>query len=227
MSPSLSVPRPRGRATASQYPSSLRPDNPYSFSPALLKAAKLPVITTDKYIFFFGYEGDQPEVCFQQWFPAPFSGPKDKFIDSETKAAQIEMVDFPTSEHFMMYHKALLMNDTDTATTILSADHPSEAKKLGRQVQNFDQEVWNNHANEVVEAGNWYKFSDERNKDMKEILLSTKELVIVEASPDDRIWGVGFDAEHAEGKEEEWGENGLGKALMGVRERLRKGEGRR
>lgn len=48
----------------------------------------------------------------------------------------------------------------------------------------------------------------------------------MEASPSDRIWGVGFDAEHAEGREGEWGANKLGELLMRVRERLR-GEGNR
>lgn len=43
----------------------------------------------------------------------------------------------------------------------------------------------------------------------------------MEASPSDRIWGIGFDAEHAEGNEKDWGQNKLGKALMRVREKLR------
>ena len=44
----------------------------------------------------------------------------------------------------------------------------------------------------------------------------------MEASPDDKIWGIGFNSEDAEGREAEWGNDGLGKALMRVRERLRK-----
>jgi len=41
-------------------------------------------------------------------------------------------------------------------------------------------------------------------------------------SPDDRIWGIGFNSEEAEGKEAEWGDNRLGEALMKVRDRLKK-----
>lgn len=41
-----------------------------------------------------------------------------------------------------------------------------------------------------------------------------------QASPKDRIWGVGYDAEHAEANRADWGENLLGKALMRVRARL-------
>jgi len=56
---------------------------------------------------------------------------------------------------------------------------------------------------------------------LKEILLGTGSKVIVEASPSDRIWGIGFDAEYAEGREEEWGANKLGEALMRVRKKLK------
>jgi ribA/ribD-fused uncharacterized protein len=56
---------------------------------------------------------------------------------------------------------------------------------------------------------------------LKEILLNTGSKVIVEASPSDSIWGIGFDAEHTEGNEDRWCANKLGKALMRVRESLR------
>jgi ribA/ribD-fused uncharacterized protein len=55
---------------------------------------------------------------------------------------------------------------------------------------------------------------------MREVLLNTGTRILVEASPSDRIWGIGFDAENAEGNESEWGANKLGHALMKVRERL-------
>lgn len=217
-----SKPQPRGPSADPKHLSSLHPSNPYSFPPALWHAAKLPPKITDERVFFFGYEGNDPHVCFQQWFPATFAGLKGVFSgDTGEKAGEREMIEFATSEHFMMYHKALLMNDVSTAKRILEAEHPSEAKKLGREVQNFDQALWTKHADAVVEEGNWYKFSDERSKDLKEVLLSTGHKEIVEASPDDRIWGIGFDANEAEGNEDKWGNNGLGKALMKVRERLR------
>jgi predicted NAD-dependent protein-ADP-ribosyltransferase YbiA (DUF1768 family) len=47
----------------------------------------------------------------------------------------------------------------------------------------------------------------------------------VEASPDDKDLGIGFNSEDAEGRKAEWGNNGLGMALMRVRERLRKEKG--
>lgn len=127
----------------------------------------------------------------------------------------------------MMYHKALLMNDTDVAAKMLAAGnaHPSRAKALGREVRNFDLEVWKREADGVVEEGNLRKFG--QSEELKEILLGTGDRQLIEASPDDMIWGIGFDSDNAEGKESEWGNNGLGKALMKARERLRKGESER
>lgn len=120
-----------------------------------------------------------------------------------------------------MYHKALLMGDREVADKTLATEnaHPSRAKALGREVRNFDGEVWKGEADRVVEEANLRKF--EQNEELKGVLLGTGDRHLVEASPDDRIWGIGFDSEHAEGKESEWGDNRLGKALMSVRERLR------
>ena len=229
MSPALKV-TPRGPAASpphGPHPPASDPSNPYSFPPQLWAAGKLPPKITEKYVLFFGYEGPEPETCFQQWYPSPFTAPN-RSPGPERKRTG-EEVDFPTSEHYMMYHKALLMGDTGIAAQIVDMEknsHPSRAKMLGRQVKNFDQELWIKHADEVVEEGNWYKFS--RNGELGEVLLSTGGKEIVEASPDDKIWGIGFNSEDAEGREDEWGHNGLGRALMKVRERLRRErEGRR
>ena len=78
--------------------------------------------------------------------------------------------------------------------------------------------VWDGACDEIVEQGNYLKFS--QNPKLRDILLSTGGKVIVEASPSDSIWGLGFDAEHAEANEHKWGANKLGKALMRVRDRL-------
>lgn len=56
------------------------------------------------------------------------------------------------------------------------------------------------------------------------MLLETGDRLLVEASPYDKIWGVGYSAANAAANEGNWGENLLGKALMRVRDRLRSGE---
>lgn len=112
-----------------------------------------------------------------------------------------------------MYHKAVLMDDAATVAKILAPEHahPFHAKRLGREVRGFDQERWTAHAQQIVEAGNYVKFGDERNRDLRAALLhGTGDRVIVEASPDDRVWGVGFDPDEAEAREAEWGVMGWG-----------------
>jgi len=112
------------------------------------------------------------------------------------------------------------MGDTSVAEKIRQASTPAEAKALGREVSNFNQETWDANCDQVVEAGNYLKFS--QNEECKRALLGTGEREIVEASPNDKIWGVGFNAEEALGRESEWGMNKLGRALERVRARLRK-----
>ena len=89
--------------------------------------------------------------------------------------------ELPTAEHFMMYHKALLMGDQDVASQLLEEQNalPSKAKALGRKVKNFDEELWKAEADRVVKEGNLAKFS--QNPKLKEILLGTGDLTLVEA----------------------------------------------
>jgi ribA/ribD-fused uncharacterized protein len=87
-------------------------------------------------------------------------------------------------------------------------------------VRNFDQELLERHCDAIVERGNFLKFS--QNERLKETLLGTGYRAIVETSPNDRFWGIGYDTESAEGSTENWDKNGLGEALMGVQEMLRK-----
>jgi ribA/ribD-fused uncharacterized protein len=87
-------------------------------------------------------------------------------------------------------------------------------------VKNFEQQEWEERCDGIVEEGNYVKFSqDER---LKGVLLGTGSREIVETSPNDRFWGIGFDTESAEANVQNWGEDRLGKALMRVRERPRK-----
>ncbi len=177
------------------------------------RAADLPPLITDKYVFFFGYEGSEPEVCFQQWYPSPFSDP-----DSADPQSG-DPLQFHTSEQYMMYMKAVLMDDEGAAEKILAAPGPGEAKALGRAVKSFDQEIWDANCDALVERGNFLKFSQD--KRLKGILLGTGDRELVEASPNDKVWGIGFASESALENKDHWGQNKLGKALMRVRDQLR------
>ncbi|KAK5126016.1 hypothetical protein LTR85_011371 [Meristemomyces frigidus] len=185
-----------------------------SLPPELEYAQSLPPKVTDKYVFFFGFEGPEPECCLQQWYPSVFTEKK-----SEGGKEEEESLEFHTAEQYMMYHKALVMGDEEIAQQTLECSTPAEAKALGRKVRNFDQNKWDASCDRIVEEGNYLKFSqDER---MKRVLVGTEARGIVETSPNDRLWGVGYNSDEALEHVSEWGENKLGKALERVRERLK------
>lgn len=150
-----------------------------------------------------------------QWYASPFT-------DIIVLPSGTTTHTFANAEQYMMYRKALLFAPSSPVTTeILTVSNPRTLKSLGRKVPNFDQKVWEKHRLDIVRRGNLMKFWQD--EELRKKLLSTGEREIVEASPMDRIWGVGFAAENAEkwrgsGK---WGMNLLGMACMDVREKIR------
>jgi ribA/ribD-fused uncharacterized protein len=132
----------------------------------------------------------------------------------------VDGVDYPSAEHYMMAAKARLSSDAVAAAQILAAPHPGAAKALGRQVRGFDEQRWAEHRFEVVVAGNIAKFG--QHPQLRGFLASTGSRVLVEASPRDRVWGIGLAAgdERAASPARWPGLNLLGFALMEVRQQL-------
>lgn len=134
---------------------------------------------------------------------------------------------------YMMYHKALLFSDHTTAANILIETDPKAIKALGRVVAPFVQETWLENRERIVGEASYFKFKNgkavveiERDEvwkvdDLRKVLLETGKRELVEASPFDKIWGVGFGPDKAEKNRGKWGLNLLGKALMEARGRLR------
>lgn len=177
-------------------------------------------------LFFYGAGNKYGE--FSQWYHANFSVsnrdiynvvqlPTDDLEDPDGK------VDFITAEQFMMYCKAVCFGDMPIAWEILEAETPREQKALGRRVQGFTDQSWNAVKRQVVELANVTKFG--QNEEIKAILLGTGQRELIEASPRDRIWGIGFGEKTGRAtmhSRRNWGQNLLGKALVGARERIRK-----
>ena len=120
----------------------------------------------------------------------------------------------------MMAEKARLFGDTKAEQKIISASNPGEAKKLGRSVLGFDDNLWFENRFSIVVNANVAKFS--QNAELKTYLLGTGSRVLVEASPVDKIWGIGLAVNDAGFENPNlWkGENLLGFALMEVRSQL-------
>lgn len=164
-----------------------------------------------RFLLFWGHQPSKDDritaSCLSQWYGASF---------------EIAGIVYPTAEHWMMASKARLCNDDHTLHEILESNDPKTAKALGRKVKDFDDEIWKESCRRLVTDGNVAKFS--QNDDLREFLLATEDQVIVEASPYDRIWGIGLKADDERAKHPDtWqGQNLLGFALMDVREALRK-----
>lgn len=120
----------------------------------------------------------------------------------------------------MMAGKARLFGDEVTTSRIIEASSPGDAKALGRAVRGYDEELWAASRYGIVVEGNTAKFG--QNPDLLAYLAATAGRVLVEASPADRVWGIGLAAGDSRvGRPSQWeGLNLLGFALMDVRERL-------
>lgn len=159
------------------------------------------------FLFFWGHTqkeiGKVDKSCFSQWFPSTFT---------------VDEITYPTAEHWMMAKKALLFKDTAQYQNILATPNPADAKNLGRKVQGYHEIEWSRNGLDFVVEGNKHKFS--QNPDLKKFLLDTGSTVIVEASPFDKVWGIGM--KEYETDPSKWkGQNLLGFALMEVRDFLK------
>ena len=153
--------------------------------------------------FTFFYRANSP---FSQFHPAVFWEDEIKFLKAE---------------QYMMYHKAKLFGDTEIAEKILKETSPTKIKGLGRKVKGFSEDIWQQNREIIVKKGSMLKFS--QNKHLKQVLLETGNTTLVEASPGDRIWGIGM-AIGTPGIDDEknWeGKNLLGKLLTEVREEIK------
>ena len=160
-------------------------------------------------LYFWGHNPDSEKTtsaCLSNWYDCYF---------------EVNGVQYHTTEQYMMASKAKLFGDDEVCREIMEAYHPHDYKKLGRKVHGFVPELWDARKYDLVVEGNKAKFS--QNPDLKEFLLSTDDAILVEASPYDKIWGIGLDRETAEkGTVHDWqGENLLGCALMEVRDWLK------
>lgn len=149
----------------------------------------------DKFVFFYG-------GVFSQWYPSNFEINGEKYC---------------TAEQYMMSKKADYFGDEEVRLKILATNNPSEQKALGRQVANFDKEAWDAVSRGYVYEANMAKFK--QNPTLLQRLLDTEDKELVEASPYDKIWGIGLAIGDPKCLDKsQWrGTNWLGEILMKVR----------
>lgn len=122
------------------------------------------------------------------------------------------------AEQYMMAQKAIMFGDDEMFQEIMRTGDPETQKVCGRNVKNFDLIKWNKYAKAIVHDGNMAKFT--QNPKLLEFLIATEGTTLVEASPYDRIWGIGMDKNNPKAQNREtWnGFNWFGEILTLVRE---------
>jgi ribA/ribD-fused uncharacterized protein len=132
---------------------------------------------------------------------------------------------FNTAEQYMMHQKALLFGDADIAAQILQTTNPRAQKGLGRQIKGFEEGVWKANCRRIVYAANAHKFR--QNPGLRQALMATDGQLLVEAAPDDAIWGIGLSADDPRAQDPAtWlGTNWLGAMLTLLREDFRRNAG--
>lgn len=138
---------------------------------------------TDHYVFFW-------KSPLAQWNMKPF------FETVLTHDKKSKVLKYCCAEQYMMAKKAKLFGDRQTFLKIMKSDSPKEIQELGRKISNFDQQLWDAHKQLIVYQGNILKFS--QNEDLRNLLMSTKGKILVEASPIDKIWGIGLGENESE-----------------------------
>lgn len=167
----------------------------------------------------FGFWGTRSETQKEKSFSNFYKAPMTVILhDGRTHK-------FECNEQYFMYRKALTFEDYEALEKILvSGLKPKDYKDLGRQVKNYDEVKWWYERYQAMLDGLRYKYT--QNKVLNDYLLSTSDLVLVEASPYDRIWGTGVGKNNPNWEDPNaWqGTNYLGFALMELRDELREAQ---
>ncbi len=153
----------------------------------------------EDFTFFWG-------GAFSQWYPSPM---------------EIDGVQYNCAEQYMMEQKAKLFGDEEMRQKIMTTDSPNKQKQFGKQVKGFDKDTWENVAKDIVKRANIAKFT--QNPELMVAFEVSKGRELVEASPEDKIWGIGLhESDELAWNKETWqGTNWLGEAIMRVRDTLK------
>ncbi len=147
----------------------------------------------------------EPNGYLSNWYPSVF---------------RLGGVEYVSMEQYIMYQKAILFQDVETARQILATEKPGAIKALGRGVRNYNDAVWSGQRQIIVYQGLLEKFR--QNKALKKQLLTTGESVLAECAVRDKIWGIGLSMKDPRRFDlNAWqGHNLLGFSLMCVRAAL-------
>jgi ribA/ribD-fused uncharacterized protein len=155
---------------------------------------------TEEFIFYFSEDS-----LYSHWYKCDF------FVAGEK---------YCCVEQYLMYRKAILFGDNDVAKKIMNSSRPSWHRMLGKQITGFDKKKWHDHCRTFSLEGNLAKFS--QNPVLKEALMQSAGKFFAEASPYDRVWGIGLSLSNPQNLvRANWrGKNWAGESLDATRKEL-------
>ncbi|KAF8757231.1 hypothetical protein RHS01_03747 [Rhizoctonia solani] len=157
---------------------------------------------SDDTIYFF--RPKEEHGYLSQWYKSPFNN---------------GIYSYENAEQYMMHQKGILFARILRLLALFWRLQIRAISRPRKNGSNFDEAIWKRERLNIIIEGSRLKF--EQSEYLKIKLLATGDSELVEASPFDRIWGIGFGAKSAPMKRDKWGENLLGKALMIVRQGLK------
>lgn len=113
---------------------------------------------------------------------------------------------WPTSEHYFQAMKFVSKEDQED---VRKAPSPKEAAEKGRDRKRKLRPNWDSIRDNVMREAVWAKFT--QHEELKNLLISTGDSILVEHTKNDAYWGDGGDGS---------GKNRLGKILMEARKNL-------
>ena len=131
--------------------------------PAELVAYQVAEKSNDTTLVFLVFHSELS--LYSNFHPSPFT---------------IDGICFPSAEHYIQYHKALLFGHSVTANSILKSGTSLESKKLSYNISDFSRSKWTNKGYNICAKGirekiipNWPLF---------EMLKGTGSKTLVEAN---------------------------------------------
>lgn len=151
---------------------------------------------------FFWRPWKEDNGFLSNWFISPFT---------------INDIKYNCVEQYIMSSKAEIFRDKEIKDKIMATKDPRKQKALAKEIEDFDEDVWNEHKIQILYEAVYAKFS--QNNELKKLLLETNNSILAEASPYDKVYGIGLSKDDKRAREvEKWkGSNILGNTLMQVR----------
>lgn len=141
---------------------------------------------------------------------------KCRFVDDDIIDDTGGLILFTSAEQYIVVNKAILFEDDDLASDLMTISDVKTIKSMEKKVKNYDESQWLSVHEPVIYRANYLKFK--QNALLQLELMRVPHCSFVNANKYDRVLGIGYGTNTALANRETWGLNILGKTLDRVRD---------